>query len=78
VKQRAQRQSGTTRRDVLGAALGLALFGPGHAAAATAFTRDRAGRILVGLQLDGRRPLRFLLDTGAEISAISAFLARET
>jgi len=62
---------------VLGAALGLALFGPGHAAAATAFTRDRAGRILVGLQLDGRGPFRFLLDTGAEISAVSAFLARE-
>ncbi len=39
---------------------------------AVATRKDRAGRILAPVQINGRGPFRFILDTGANRSAISA------
>ncbi len=42
---------------------------------AIATTRDRAGRILAPVEINGRGPFRFILDTGANRSAMSAATA---
>jgi predicted aspartyl protease len=42
-----------------------------------AFERDKAARMTVPVSIDGRGPYRFLIDTGAERTVISAELARE-
>lgn len=66
-----------TRRDLLAAAAALVPLQPTPASAATPLRRDPAGRPVVDTWLDGRGPFRFLLDTGAALSAVSEFLAGE-
>jgi len=44
---------------------------------ATPSRRDRAGRIVAPVQINGRGPFRFILDTGANRSAISAETAEQ-
>jgi predicted aspartyl protease len=44
---------------------------------ATPTRRDRAGRIVAPVEINGRGPFRFILDTGANRSAISAATAEE-
>lgn len=41
------------------------------------FETDAHGRILLPVFVNGRGPFRFMLDTGAQISAVSNLLARE-
>lgn len=76
-----QRRPTVTRRDALAATLAALFAMPNlHAApvaAALPLMRDRAGRLLLDAHLDGRGPFRFLLDTGAAVSALSEFLAAE-
>jgi hypothetical protein len=65
------------RRDLLVAALPIGWLPAAAAVSAVPLRSDRAGRLLLDTSIDGRGPFRFLLDTGAEVSAISTFLARE-
>jgi len=65
------------RRRFLGALAASAWLRSAPAGVAATPSRDGAGRPLVAVRLDGRGPFRFLLDTAASTSAISAFLARE-
>lgn len=64
------------RRLLLQAALGLSLLraaAPGLAA--TPLTRDRHGRVMAAVNINGRGPFRFAIDTAANLSMISSELA---
>lgn len=78
VPARSDSVTGTRLRDRDAAPLGPQLAAEGEAGPefATPTTLDRSGRIVAPVRINGRGPFRFILDTGANRSAMSAATAR--
>ncbi len=65
-----------TRRWLL-QAVALSLLRPESGRAAVSLTRDRLGRLVVPVEINGRGPFRFALDTAANRSMLSTQLAAD-